>query len=294
MKKKVLTFIFVFIAAVSHSQTGAHLTPRRIHVGDRAALILPLPSSDQNKPDILLSEISPGFPSHADIDFHKIILENRTSGGRLIIEFTAFVPGILELPDIVIGDEIFSGLTVTVHSIIDSRSSLTLSGPETSLAMPGTAFFLYGTMAFLIFIILLTIWFFIKGRVFFNTWTKRWKRWRNIVLFKFTEKNLHKALLRGADKRIILDKLSEEFRVFLTFLTGINCRAMTAHEFRKIQSGYLRAKNIQTSFLYNFFKNCDELRFSGEDVSSQEILSLLADLQNFLDILENKRERQAA
>jgi len=294
MKKNVLTFIFILNAVFSHSQTGAQLIPRRIHVGDRAALVLPLPASDQNKPDIVISEISPGFPSHADIDFHRIILENRIGGSRLIIEFTAFVPGILELPDIEIEDDFFSGLTVTVHSIIDNRSSLTLSGPESSLTMPGTAFFLYGTMTFLIFIILLTIWFFIKGQVFLHTWIKRWKRWRNIVLFKYTEKNLYKALLRGADKRIILDKLSEEFRIFLSFLTEINCRAMTAHEFKKIQSEYLTAKNIKSSFLYNFFKNCDELRFSGADVSSQEILRLLADLSSFLDIMENKKERQAA
>jgi len=290
---KVL-LLFLLFPAIVYSQTGAHLIPRRIFIGDFAVLILPLPAADQNKADIVLSELSPDFPSHPNIDFHKIILEQRIGGSRLIVEFTAFVPGLLEFPAIEIGENRFTGLSVTVNSILDSRSSLVLSGPASSLAMPGTAFMLYGTMAVLTLVILLTIWFFVKGRMFFGKWNEKWKRWKNFVSMSITEKRLYKSVLKGEDKRIILDKLSDEFRIFLSFFTGINCRAMTAYEFQKMPFEKLKAQNINSSFLYNFFRGCDELRFSGANVSSQEILRLLTDLHNFLETLRNTKKRQVS
>jgi hypothetical protein len=287
MKRYPLLVIFVLICAVSHAQnTGAFLVPRVVYVGDPATLVLPLPGQDtavQGAGDIILVPQSPDFPSDIDIDFRRIVLERRVSGSRLLIEFTAFVPGLLELPDIEIGGGRFSGLTVTISSIIDStESEPELSAPASPLAMPGTALMIYGTMAAFVFLLLLTLWFFLRGRCYLNTWIAKWKRWRLFISMKNAEKRLYRALLKGMDNRVILDKLSDEFRLFLTFFTGSNCRAMTAREFERLPSELFSGHD----FVGGFFHRSDELRFSGRDVNTEDVFRLLADLRLFLGALE--------
>jgi hypothetical protein len=294
--RKIALFAFIYsviICTANAQNTGAYLIPRQIFVGDRAILVLPLSGETEKYEDIILTSDNRrlngnNFPLHENIDFHRIILERRIGRSRLLVEFTPFVTGILELPVIEIGGEHFTGLTVTVNSVIDSRSSLMLSGPASSLVMPGTAVMIYGIIALLIIFIILTIWFFLKGRVFFNNWIEKWKRWKLFVSMKLTEKSLYKSVLRGEDKRIILDRLSEKFRIFLSVLTGINCRSMTANEFKRPPNSMYRGAN--PSFLHNFFCSCDELRFSGVNVNSQDVLNLLDDLRSFLVALENYKE----
>jgi len=305
--KKIVFFTLIYsviIFTVNAQNTGAYLIPRRIFVGDKAVLVLPLPGKIEKAEDIILTSDNSylngiNFPLHANIDFHRIILERRISGSRLLIEFTPFVTGMLELPAIEIGGERFTGLTVTVDSVIDSRSSLILSGPAASLVMPGTAIMLYGVIAFFIIFIILTIWFFLKGRILLRKWIEKWNRWKLFISMRFTEKRLYKSVLKGEDKRIILDRLSEKFRIFLSILTETNCRSMTANEFNKLTPKLLMYQDANPLFLHNFFCSCDELRFSGVNVSLHDIFNLLDDLRGFLKTLEggqkeNSRDVKAA
>jgi len=155
--------------------------------------------------------------------------------------------------------------------------------------MPGTAVMLYGIIALLIIFIILTIWFFLKGQVFFKKWIEKWKRRKLFISMKITEKRLYKSVLRGEDKRVILDKLSGKFRIFLSVLSGINCRSMTANEFKKLPPDMLIYRDNQF-FLHDFFRSCDELRFSGTDAGSQDVLDLLTGLRNFLTAHENDKD----
>jgi len=290
------------LCEIAHAQNaGAYLVPRRIFIGDPAVLVLPLPglsfspdlsSGGQIYSDIVLTPLSPDFPLHANIDFQKITLERRPNESRLLIDFTAFVPGILELPVIEIGGERFSGLTITVNSIIDDRSSVVLSAPASSLAMPGTALMLYGTMTAIIIFILLAIWFVFKGRVLLEKFSEKWKIWRLFVTIRITERRLYRAVLKGANKRLILNKLSDESRLFLSILSGYNCRAMTAREFQELPFGHLKLREIDPLFLSNFFRRCDELRFSGVFINPDEVLQLLADLRDFVVTLEKAKKEK--
>jgi hypothetical protein len=296
--RKTALFVFIYsviVFAANAQNTGAYLIPRQIFIGDRAILVVPLSGDTEKTGDIILTSDNSyqngnNFPLHANIDFHRIILERRAGGSRLLVEFTPFVTGMLELPFIEIGGERFTGLSVTVNSLIANRSSLILSGPASSIVMPGTAVMLYGIIALMIIFIILTVWFFLKGQVFFKKWIERWKRWKLFISMKFTEKHLYKSILRGEDKRIILDKLSEKFRIFLSVLAGINCRSMTANEFKKLPPNLLMCQNADPFFLYNFFRSCDEFRFSGTSISLQNILNLLDDLRGFLSALENDKK----
>jgi len=295
MKFALNIFILFFIFSnFLHAQNSeAYLIPRRIYVGDPAALVVPLPAANENFNDIILTKDKffsdeEYFPFDPDIDFHKIILEKRTAGSRLLIEFTAFVPGVIEFPDIEIGGEKFSGLSVTINSLIEGTSDRVLSGTASALAMPGTALMLYGTIAILAFLILLVIWFLAKGRAFLHKLNEKWKRKKLFTNIRKTEKHLNKAVNKGIDKRIILDKLSDETREFLSVLTDSSCRAMTAREFDLLPvNEFIKKENLS---LCDFFQSCDELRFSGADIENRNIFELLDDLQIFIDILEKPKE----
>jgi len=312
MKKYAALTVFIFTFAIVHAQqaeqpqtkpqqnapqygaqysaqnTGAILIPRIIYVGDPAVLVLPLPASIKNSDDVILTSLSPHIPKDDNIDFHRITLERREKGSRLLIEFTAFVPGYLKLPVIEIGGEYFDGLYVTVNSVIDTRKSLELSGYASSLAMPGTAVILYGAMAAVAFILLLLLWFILKGRVFLELWIEKWKRRRLFTFIKNMERRLQKALLKGGNKRAILDKISDTFRDFLSVLTNANCRSMTAREFVSLPEKLIK----DGGFLGDFFRRCDKFRFSGEDVKLRDVSSLLDDLNKYIEklyLLENSK-----
>jgi hypothetical protein len=289
MKRYAAAAVFIFTfavyyavsCAVSYAQNSEiMLIPKIIYVGDPAVLVLTLPASTQNSDDILTS-LSPNIPKDDNIDFHRVILERSTVGSRLLIEFTAFVPGYLQFPVIEIGGESFSGLSIPVNSIIDSRMPLELSRYASSLAMPGTAVMLYGTMAAIVFILLLVLWFLLKGRTLLRLLIEKWKRRRLFTFIKNMEKRLRKALLKGTDKRVILDKISDAFRDFLSVLTNANCRTMTAREISNLQTEF----KLDGGFLGDFFRLCDKLRFSGENVNLRDISHLLDDLRNYAETL---------
>jgi hypothetical protein len=263
-------------------------------VGDPASFVLPLPASSQNEDFVINSYDSDSLPSDPDIDFHRIILERRTTGSRLIIEFTPFTAGVLELPGIEIGGEFFSGYTVMVNSILDSRSAPVLSAAAPALAMPGTAAMIYGSMAVIVILVLFTIWFVFKGKAVLNKLREKWKRRRLFKSIHNTEKQLYKAVQKGAKKRKILDKLSDEFRSFLSILTGKNCMVMTAREFTVLFTEFpqelFSVREDSASFLGDFFRRCDKLRFSGTEIDAQDIFSLLSELHNFTNMLEGEEK----
>ncbi|MCL2765833.1 MAG: hypothetical protein FWD40_11240 [Treponema sp.] len=281
MKRFIKTFLLLILTAgVMHAQNqDAYLIPRQIFVGDPAMLVLPLPATAQNDDDIIYNH-----PPEPNIDFHRIILERRTTGSRLMVEFTAFMPGTLELPVIEIGGEYFSGLTVTVNSLIDSRTAPALSGAASVLAMPGTALMLYGSMVIIVFIIFSALWFIFRGRALLRLLLEKWRRYRLFTSMRNTEKRLLEDLSKETDKRIILDILSDEFREFLSKLTGKNCRSLTSREFM-----YVFEQQEDSAFLEKFFGSCDGFRFSGEDINTQDIINLLDDLRSFLDAKEEKQ-----
>jgi len=297
MKKYLIFILFIFIITFTlrAQSRSAYLVPRIIYVGDSASFVLPLPASSQNEDFVITPYDTDLLPSDPNIDFHRIILERRVTGSRLIIEFTPFAAGVLELPDIKIGGDCFSGFAITVNSLIDSRSAPVLSTAASALAMPGTAVMLYGSMAIIVILILSALWFVFKGRAAISKLRERLKRRRLFKSIKNTEKNLYKLVLKGAEKRKILDKLSDEFKNFLSIFIGHNCRAMTAREFTEFFSQLPQqffAQEDSAFFLGNFFRRCDELRFSGSEVDAQSVFNLLSELHNFTYALENKEKEK--
>jgi hypothetical protein len=212
-------------------------------------------------------------------------VEKRPGGSRLILEFTAFAPGILELPPLEIGEETIDGLKIEIASILEEgEPGFVLSGPALPLAIPGTSLLVYGTISVIVLLLLASIWILLWGRRQINGWLLVWRRRVLLVSMLRTERRLHKSLMKGEARRGILDALSLEFRTFLASFTGANCRAMTADELGRLTS--LPADNIyfpgNGEFPGVFFSRCDRIRFNGAEISEGETLSLLDSLTHFL------------
>jgi len=94
--------------------------------------------------------------------------------------------------------------------------------------------------------------------------------------------------------------------MFLSFLTGCSCRAMTAGEFANLPLAIAKpqdesnpaekngeaAPQIDSSFLTVFFRSCDTLRFSGADLDSNDLLRLLDDMMCFVSFQEEHKKKE--
>ena len=260
----------------------AFMVPSKIYVGDRATLILPLPGFAVKEDSVTASAVSPS----TDIDIHRAFLERRPGGSRLTVEFTAYSPGVLELPPIVIAGKIFNGLQIEISSVLEQGVPGTvLSGPALPLAIPGTSLLIYGTIISILLSLSLAFWILFWGRKRINAWIALWKKMRLLTGMRSAERRLRRILARGDDTcRNILDALSGEFRSFLAQFTGENCRAMTASEFVNIGP---QIEMVKKEFLKDFFRRCDGIRFGGGEINKSDALSILDDLKKYLAALSS-------
>ena len=296
MKKKspvyfILPFlVFILLCANVFSQDrhrGMQIPPR-VFVGDRASLILPLQP-------MFFTGLSSGsvelpreqLPFSEEIDIHRITAEFRQGSGRLVIEFSAYTPGILEIPPFEIAGEIFSGLLVEISSVLENDGlGPVLSGSAATLAIPGTSLLIYGTLGVVLLLLSLIFWLLFKGRKLIESRFALWRRKRLVAAMFGIERRLRKGLAKNTCVGETLKTLSNEFRSFLGFWTGENCRAMTAVELSRINP-YSVYPGISDGvpdgrFLGDFFTRCDRLRFGGEEIKDSEALALLDDLRIFL------------
>jgi hypothetical protein len=230
------------------------------------------------------TEINPErLPVSPEITVHRAAVERRPAGNFLTVEFSAYTPGMIELPPLEIAGNVFSGLKVEISSILNpDESGTVLSGPALPLAIPGTSLLVYGAVSIVILAILLASWALRWGRRHMTGWFTAWNRKRLIVSMRRIEKRLRKALTRGIARRKILDELAAEFRSFLAYFTGENCRAMTAAEISRFADGEVPAGIPAGVMLGSVFSHCDEIRFSGNEINGNDVLAVLDDVRSCL------------
>ena len=281
--KTPVTLLFALVCAAGFAQDRnqeAFMIPSRVYVGDRAALILPLPGFAVKEDSETASVVPAAAASPSnDIEIHRALLERRPVGSRLTVEFTAYAPGVLELPSIVVAGEVFNGLKIEISSILENK---VLSGPAQPLAIPGTSLLVYGTVISILCILSVGFWVLFWGRSRIKGWLEAWEKKRLVNGMAGIEKRLRKTLAKGDDTcRNILDALSGEFRLFLSRFTGEHCQAMTAVEFANTEL------KLNREFLEDFFRRCDGIRFGGGEISGKNAVSMLDDIKQFLAALKS-------
>jgi hypothetical protein len=244
----------------------------------------------------------------------RIELENHGGTVRLLIDLVAYTTGLVALPDLAI-PELQSqgistlGLQVPIASILN-RDGLVLSGPLPPPSIPGTGILIYGTAVGLFLLILTGIGFRLWGRDRLKVLQERFSRRRLIRSLQRIIDDLGKDLgdaASGHHEQELLNRLSGEFRRFLSLFTGIPCHTLTAGEFSALpplipspqvpESGEAKPPGndralLSGFFLCGFFRRCDTLRFSGTCISPGELLGILNELQRFTHTLDQAdRER---
>ena len=287
----LLLLVLAGVQATSQDRRdGAYMIPPRVFVGDRATFVLPLPGFIVQASEELGRE---RIPSSPDMDIYRIALERRPGGNRLVVEFTAYAPGTLTLPTISIAGEVFSGLRVQVSSMLEpGESGKVLSGPADPMAIPGTSLLIYGTISASVVVLLLGLWAVLWGRRQMKDWLQTWKRRRLLLSMLRIERHLRRNLAKGAGRREILDRLSSEFRSFLSYFSGKSCRAMTATEFIYTEFFEEYPDAPGGTFLGGFFGRCDGVRFSRGDIDDEAALALLADVKLFLKTLDQAMRKK--
>jgi hypothetical protein len=259
-----------------------------VYVGDRAALVIPLENPLPG--EALLSGAPPSLP---DLVIHRIALESRGERGRLVIDFTAYAPGRLELPPFEVGGLSFSGLHIEIASILGSgEEAAVFSPPAAPLVIPGTGFLIYGTVTGMILLVLGALWALFWAPRRLKGWLKKRRRRGLLVSLAGMERRIRRELVRGntsaSQRGERLNFLAGEFRSFLSLFTGENCRAMTAGEFFRFTPPceWLPGDSpLGDDFLGTFFRRCDNLRFSGGGVSTEDLLEILGNLRRFIEAL---------
>jgi hypothetical protein len=235
----------------------------------------------------------------------RIEIEHRGTGARLLIDFIPYAPGLLSFPPLdlsgYVGEPlIITGLEAHAASIL-SPSWMDLSEPASPLAVPGTSFLVYGTLTLILFLLFLGVGGSIWGRGRFRElWGQIHRRHLLRVMEKFLRR-LRQDLEKEGNAGFYLTLLSQEFREFLSFFTGINCRSLTALEFlelplgRGIESGLLDGTPINAAFLCRLFRNWDTLRFSGRVIEKADLIQAVDETDEFIIALYRaEKERTLA
>jgi hypothetical protein len=223
----------------------AYLVPQTVYVGDMGRLTLHLEAYSGMFP--FIRERLPTLPrsealviSRLEMRKYEDAREPQKGYFQLLIDFTAYEPGTLSIPPFNIPAEepnsgVFyvSGLSVDIASIL-TPSSMEISGPVPPLAVPGTSFLFYGTFAVVVLVCSSVI-YFLYGRSGFRKIRAHLERRRLIRAMGKTIRRIGEAVLKkdaeGPDLTELSLRFSAEMRKTLTFLSALNCGALTAGEF---------------------------------------------------------------
>jgi hypothetical protein len=276
------------------------LIPRTVYVGDRAQLVVPLTWFPQGGTPGAVPVPAAG----EDIVIHRTELERWDGDWALVVEFTPSATGVLELPPLEAGGNLYGGLKVTIASVLDegpgAGAPAALSGLASPLAAPGTSFFIYGTLAGIIAVLIAALGGRLWVRRHLKALTLRWRRRRLIFSMRRIGRRLEKTLGEGdwspdsLGER--LDYLCGEFRTFLGLFTLRRCQSMTAGELGEIPAltgpAWPGLPVPGGAFLGPFFRRCDDLRYGGGGTEG-DLRDILEKLRTFLDGLD-RAERAGA
>ncbi|MCL2480044.1 MAG: hypothetical protein FWF22_11100 [Treponema sp.] len=259
--------------------TDIYLIPQTVYVGDRGRLVISLgPAFDDAPAFVQTSTESYG----RDLVINRMELEKRNNAARLLIDFVSFAPGDIVLPPIRIpvrGDSflILGGIRFTVASILSGQPAI-LSDPALPLAVPGTGFLIYGGIGALLFLLVIVIAGLLWFRRFFGPLRKRFRQKK--FLASIDQKI---RLLRADDckndlvkQNEIFSLLAAEFREFLSFITDVNCSALTPNEFSLLPVEIPGTPGAD--YFPALFGRWDNLRFSGQPIGHSDVIGILDEL----------------
>ncbi|MDR0313408.1 MAG: hypothetical protein LBI14_07400 [Treponema sp.] len=287
-----LFLALLFCASLIHAEEilypdTRYLSPHTVYVGDKGRLIAELgPAFAQA--EAFVKDAASEFPKIQNLVITRMELEKRNNNIRFIVDFVSYAPGVFVLPPLALeapGNEtlFLGGLEINIASIL-TPDQTAISLPALPLAFPGTGLLVYGTLGLILLVLILGIAGFIFAHKFLEPLRIKRRRRKLLASIEYTTTQL-KKIFDGSENndndvaRELFSFLAGEFREFLTFMTGIDCRVLSPTEFNTIS---LERVAVSSSGLSTLFSRWDRLRFSGIGMARNDVLAILDELGTFI------------
>ncbi|MDC7124878.1 MAG: hypothetical protein PQJ46_04890 [Spirochaetales bacterium] len=252
--------------------------PQDFYVGDLVEMrvkIRPSVGAKVEKPKSLPS------PYWIKIDSADILQDGDVYELRLLLR--PYAPGIRTLPTVQFGDISLKDIRIQTKSVL-AEESHPFSPPAEQMLLPGTGYYI-GLLIGLLFILPLCI--IIFGASFKNKITdfineKRQKRpYKRImnILKDLSDKH------SGMTDRELLTIIVDELRIYLSARGSIDYSSATVKEASAMVLGDFKeaAKAVE---LIPFFRLADEIKFGDGQISSDERLKILADVNDIVEEID--------
>jgi hypothetical protein len=255
---------------------GPFLVPQTVFTGDEGRLVVPL--------DGILPVTSRGNIVITDrLPFNENIMVNRVEidmrAKQLLIDFTAFRPGVLEIPRIDAVDAVdaintadLPPLKVEIASILEREGySIILSPPEKPLAAPGTFVMLLGGTAACIALAATMVFLAVNGPKHVHRFAEKL---RCRLLVYRTKKAIIKTQYALAQGRVgIKEGVTAVEEVFKLFLSAFYRKDYASYSAEDFLSDTLFSSS--GGAVYRIFAGCDKLRFSPARIEPDDARTLV-------------------
>jgi len=272
------TFIFSQdTPAEVHFPGEMYMLPQTVYVGDAGRLVISLGSAFNDIPAFINTAPAdiPGFP---DLVINRIELEKRNNSSRLLMDFISYAPGSFALPPMEFASEtdvlVLDGIRFSTASILNP-DIMVLSKAALPLAVPGTGLFIYGGIGVMVLLAVS----FIMGTFWFSKYfgpLKRRLRQKKILASLENKISLLRKESNPDRQTELFSLLAAEFREFLTFLTGIDCRVLSPSEF--VLYGISIPDAADAGSFSGLFRRWDNLRFCGAPLPGADVCGILDEL----------------
>ena len=260
-----------------------YLIPQTIFVGDKGRLVATLgPAFEWAEAFVIQSpqELS----VHQDLVIYRIELEKRNNNVRLLIDFIPYAPGsftlpLFQFPSVISEPLVLGGLEINVASIL-SPELMVLSDPALPLAVPGTGFIVYGGAGAILLFLIIAIGVIFWLRRYLGPFREKLRRRRLFVSMEQKLKQLRSTENDPFSQIELFALLAGEFREFLSFVTGVDCRVLAPPEFLDLP--VVVPGSPGPDYLCSLFRRWDWLRFSGEPMAWDDVSGILDELGSFL------------
>jgi hypothetical protein len=284
--KKIIIVVLLFQLQSLYADTDSYQIPQTIYIGDKGCLVYLLDGLLSIQENMILPVDD--LPANSDIVINNIEINN----AKLIIDFQVFSTGIISLPPIVIKGQIFDSLEVKVSSIIaNSGDAAVLSPPVQPISAPGTVWIVSGFVLIVIAIIVIILVFVFSGGTFFSELKKEIKKKRIISAaqksIKKINSNLEKETIAAYTA---LTAITNELRAFMDNYFYINCISMVPVEFLSITLPAGIDEKYNSQYFYDFFMRCDNIRFSGMDISLKTVQEILTEVESFIIFIKQNNK----
>ncbi len=288
------------------------LIPQIVFVGDRARLVIPIGGVPVgNARGSSLVDIRERLPHSKEVAIVRAELERRGGAGRtesaksgdyqILLDFIAYAPGVIVLPDVEVGGLRISGLQVEIASLLDLEGGNSeLSPPAATLAAAGTAPLLYGLLFAFIVFAASSAFLARQGFPLLQDALERRRRSLAVRAMRRVLVRLHEKFAE-LDANTVFSMLLPALREYLSLRSGVNCRSLTPGELSQALDGVLpegRNRFVfltpDTTNLETLFRLGDAVRFGGGAARASRLDVLLAGVSDLVDRIEAPSPGKAA